>query len=175
MLREETNQLMKILSVTYPNTYKDFTDAQKVETMQVYFDFFGEYPTPVVVQSLRNYIKKNQYPPTIAGLQEQIELLLNKGDTNIELWNAILKAASSCLWNLQEQYNKLPKPCQIWLRDAEGLKNLAMIDTETLNTVTRGQFLKTIGEISEREEAQDALPEPVRNAITQGFIKQLGG
>jgi hypothetical protein len=172
---QETQQLLDILKLSYPGTYKAMTKEEASDTIKLYHDFFGEYPTPVVVQALRNYIKKNQYPPTIAGLQEQIDLLLNAGDTKTELWNQIAKAASNCLWNLQEQFNRLPKPCQIWLRDAEGLKALAMIDTETLNTVTRGQFLKTIGEISEREEAQDALPESVRNAITQGFIKQLGG
>lgn len=172
MEKNETNQLMKILSMAYTNTYKDFTDEQKRETIQLYYDFFGEYQTPIVVQALRNYIKKNQYPPTIAGLQEQIDLLLNKEDTPTELWNAVLKAARDSLWNAQEQFNKLSKPCQIWLKDANGLKALGMIEEETLNTVTRGQFLKSIGEIHERETVREQLPQNIKELIQSGY-KQL--
>lgn len=172
MTLQETQQLLTILKMSYPNSYKTMTKEDAIDTVKLYQDFFGEYQTPIVVQALKNYIKKNQYPPTIAGLQEQIDLLLNKGDTNIELWNEIQKAASNCLYDLQAQYNKLSKPCQIWLRDANGLKDLAMLPMETLNTVTRGQFLKSIREIHDRETVQDAIPQNVKDMISGGF-KQL--
>ena len=47
-----------------------------------------------------------------------------------------------------------------------------MTDTEIVNTVTRGQFLKTIGEIKERQEAQEQLPDEVRQALNEAL--QIG-
>lgn len=173
MLRGETNQLMKILSVAYPNTYRDFTDSQKIETMQAYYDFFGEYETPIVVQALRNYIKRNQFPPTIAGLQEQIDLILNVGETANELWNLVEKATRNGLYGHAEEYARLPEPCQRWLGTSASLKELAQLDSGTLNTVIRGQFLKTVGQIKESVETQRALPQEVRAVIQQAKTRML--
>lgn len=173
MLKEDTNKLMKTLSTAYPDKYDRFTDKKKAETMSLYFKIFGSYPTEIVVLALSNYIKENQYPPTIAGLQEQIDLLLNTEDTDSELWNRVAKATANSLWNGQEEFNKLPPECQKWLGSPAQLKELGMIDSATLNTVVRGQFLKTIKDIKAREKAQQSLPQEVRQIIEANIYKEL--
>lgn len=47
------------------------------------------------------------------------------------------------------------------------LKELSQTDMDTLNTVTRGQFLKTIDSIQQRDEAQSALPDRLKEQIMQ--------
>ena len=48
------------------------------------------------------------------------------------------------------------------------------MDAATFNSVTRGQFLKTIPVIVERQKAQAALPESARKLLGVGFVKQVG-
>jgi hypothetical protein len=175
MEKYETNQLMKLLSITYPNTYKDFTDAQKIETMTLYYDFFGGYETDIVVQALKNYIKVNQYPPTIAGLQEQIDHLTGSKTAAAELWNAIAKACKNSCYGAVVEFEKLPTECQKWLGGPSALKDLALVDPQIFATVVRGEFLKSIGKIQDREEAVKGLPDEVRRAINQSRMQLEGG
>jgi hypothetical protein len=170
---QETQKLLDILKVSYPTTYKAMEKKEASDTIKLYHDFFGEYETPIVVAALRNYIKKNQYPPTIAGLQEQIDLLLNAEDTDSELWNRLSKACKNGLYGSDEEYNKLPPECKRWVGSPNALRELAMVDTDTFNTVVRGQFLKTIGQIKNSERVQKALPPEVRKVIESSILKQL--
>ena len=167
MEREETKQLLKILPVAYPDYYSKFTSQQKTETVNLYYDLFGKYETVIVVPALYNYIKTNVYPPKPAGIQEQIDLLMPNSETSVELWNMLLKAVSNGYYGYEEEYNKLPEVCQKWLHCPEQLKELAVIDISTLNSVIRGQFLKTIGEIQKKENAKRGMQ------ITQQEREQL--
>ncbi|MDD4565527.1 MAG: replicative helicase loader/inhibitor [Eubacteriales bacterium] len=175
MRLEETQALLDILKKAYPSAaaYKLTTKEEIKETIVFYHGFFGVYETPIVVAALRNYIKKNQYPPTIAGLQEQIDLLLNTEDTDSELWNQLSKACKNGLYGSDEEYNKLPPECQRWLGSPNTLRELAMVDTDTFNTVVRGQFLKTIGQIKSSEQVQKTLSPEVRKVIESSIYKQL--
>lgn len=165
MTLEETKQLLTILKLSYPNNYKDMSKDQAINTVKLYYDFFGEHPTPLVVQALKNYIKSNKYPPTIAGLQEQVDLLINHGNTSEELWSKMVKAIRNSLYGSVEEFEKLPKECQMWLGSPSGLKDLGMIDVDTLNTVLHGQFLKTIGDIKAGEKAQQGLSQGLRDML----------
>ena len=153
MNREETKQMLKILSVAYPRTYAGYSEQQKTETVDLYFALFGKCETEIVVSALCNYVKSNQYPPTPAGIQAQIDLILSTDDSAIELWNTLAKAVRNGYYGYEEEYNKLPEVCQKWLHCPEQLKELAVVDFSTLNSVIRGQFLKTIGEIQKKEKA----------------------
>jgi hypothetical protein len=166
MLKEETKQLLTILEVAYPSNYRNLNPEERRNTLVTYYDMFAEYPTELIVMALKNYIKVNQYPPTIAGLREQVEMLLDK-DTPVELWNKVKKAITRSAYNSVEEFAKLPPVCQKWVGNHMTLKELSQTDIDTLDTVTRGQFLKTIGSIQQRTEAQAALPESLKAQIMQ--------
>ncbi len=173
MKLQETKNLLEILKMAYPSTYKNMAEGEAKSIVKFYHGFFSKYETPIVVQALRNYISKNQYPPTIAGLQEQIDLLLPQEETDIVLWNQLKKAISNCLWDSQKVYDSLPEPLRIWVGGPSGLRDLAMVESEKIETVTRGQFLRTIKIIKERAKAQAELPEEIRQAIAG--LKLIGG
>lgn len=166
MEREDTKKMMTILQISYPVYYRNMSVEEKKQTLGLYFDMFGQYPTELVVAALTNYIGVNQYPPTIAGLKEQIAMLLNK-ETPAELWNKVKKAITRSSYNSVEEFAKLPPVCQKWAGSHMTLKELSQTDMDTLNTVTRGQFLKTIESIQQRDEAQAALPDSLKAQIMQ--------
>jgi len=170
---KETQQLLSILKMAYPNAYKSMSKEDAIETVKLYYDFFGEHQTPVVVQALKNYIKSNVYPPSVAGLIKEIELLTNKGNTSEELWSRVAKAVGNSLYNSAEEFNKLPMSCQRWLGSPKGLKDLGMTAAEVLNTVVRGQFIKTINEIKASEKAQSSMPLELKELISKEAFKML--
>jgi len=175
MTRDETKQLLDILKLSYPTYYKNMDFNQAKETLDFYYGFFDEYDAVIVVQALRNYIKENKFPPTIAGLTEQINLLMPSGKSSAEYWNLILKAIRNSAYNSKEEFDKLPHECQMWLGESMALKDLSQIDSETVNTVIRGQFLKSINQIIERRNAQLTMNPELKTLIDGVRCKQLGG
>lgn len=171
MQKEDIVKVLFLLETAYPNTYKNMDKKQKEMQVDFYLEMFGEYEAPIVIVALKNYIKKNQYPPTVAGLTEQIELLTKK-DTDSDLWNSIAKACRNGYYNSIEEFNKLPKECQLFVGSPESLREMSQIEPSTFSTVTKGQFLKSITQITKRQEAQQSLPAELRNMLN-GNVKLL--
>lgn len=175
MNREETKKVLKILSTAYPRYFADMSKEDKIDQINLYQDMFGECPVEVVIVALKNYIKANEYPPSIAGLQKQIGLLEPKQDDAVELWNILCKACSRGSIFTQKEFNELPAPIKAWCGDIAQIRELSQMDAATFNSVTRGQFLKTIPVIVERQKAQAALPESARKLLEGEFVKRIGG
>lgn len=165
MEKTDTNKVMEVLSTAYPNTYAKMPNEQRQKTMALYYEMFGQYPTEIVIYALKNYISENEYAPTIAGLTKQIQLLTRNDDTAADLWNKVLRAMQNGLYGYKEEFDKLPPATQRWVGRPEALREFAQMDSHTVNTVTRGEFLKSISHVQEAQRADDALPDSVRMAI----------
>ena len=164
MNREETKQVLKVLSTAYPRYFADMTKADKIDQINLYMDMFGEYPTQIVIAALHSYIRHNEYPPSIAGLQKQIDLLIHKDD-KMELCNTLAAACSRGTRMTAEEFETLPESIREWAGDVGQIKELALMDSVTFNSVIRGQFLKTIPQIIERQEAKKKLPAETKRLL----------
>ena len=174
----ETNQMMIVLETAYPQSYKGMSPTQAENTVVFFHSFFKDYEIELVVQALKNYIKSNKYSrcepgAMVAGIQEQIDLIMSTDDTAIELWNAVSRAARNGLYGYQEEFDRLPQVCKTWLRVPEQLREFAMMDSDILDSVVKGQFLKTIKEVKDREKAKDGLPKSVVDMLKGEFVKKL--
>lgn len=176
MDRDETKKVLKILSTAYPRYFANMSKSDKIDQIELYQSMFAEYPVEVVVVALKAYIKDNEYPPSIAGLQNQINLILpNPAEDAVELWNVLARTCKHGSRVTHEEFEALPEAIKAWCGDVAQIKELSQMDAATFNSVTRGQFLKTIPVIIERKKACEALPESVRTMIENRVIKQIGG
>nr|DAK64811.1 MAG TPA: replisome organizer [Caudoviricetes sp.] len=171
MTKDETAKILAILNAYYPEVA---ADPQIM--INAWHKIFADYNYAVVEQAAMNFAAADsrEYPkfPVPGQIKDQVDLLSKTGDSPEELWNIVYKAIGNSGYRSQEEFEKLPVCCQTWLGGASVLKDLGMTDTEIVNTVTRGQFLKTIGEIKERQEAQEQLPDEVRQALNEAL--QIG-
>ena len=148
---------MEILKTAYPSNYKQMTSKEMQATLTLYYGMFHNYPIKVLKTALMNYIKVNQYPPTVAGIQEQIDYLACKGNTEAELWNKLSEGIKGNV-----SFEKLPLECQVWVGSARDLKDLGQVDINTVNTVVRGEFLKSIKSIRQRQKAVAEIPTEIK-------------
>lgn len=174
MNREETKKVLHILSTAYPKYFEKITTTGKMYQIDLYECMFYEYPVEIVIAALKSYIKVNEYPPSIAGLQKQIDLIMPaEHDNAVDLWNALAKVCKHGSRVTQEEFNALPEPIKTWCGDVAQIKELSQMDAATFNSVIRGQFLKTIPTITERKKVRAALPQSVTAALNDN-IKQIG-
>lgn len=161
MTRDDMKTIMKYFNVAYMNFYKG---SSAEDVLNIWFDAFRNEDRKVVAEASKNYVRKNDFPPTIASLNKQIELI-KRGATDTDLWAMIQKAVCNGLYGSVEEFEKLPPECQSFIGSPSGLKDLAQIEMGTLNTVVKGQFLKRVDAIREHQEIQRGLPSEVRAEI----------
>ena len=166
MNRTEIKALLQILSTAFPTHYKKLSVEEMKAQVSLYEMMFAEDDGTIVTAALKNYIAKEKYPPTIAGLKAEIDLITQGYNDKVnELWGELCKAIKRGAHNTPEEFNALSKPLRSWLRNRTQLKELGLLPIETFQTVTRGQFFKTMSAILEREQAIAMLPEDVKGKL----------
>lgn len=169
MTKEETIRIMEYFQAAYKGFYEG-KDTQPVLT--VWHDALADEDPRIVSQAAKNYVRTNEFAPTVAGLLKQIDLIKEpRGDT--DLWAMINKAASNGLYHAEEEYKKLPPECQAFVGSPSALKDLAQTDVGTMNTIVKGQFLKRVEAIREHQTVQKGLPLEVRQAIEESKRRML--
>lgn len=175
MTREETTSVLKILKVSYPAFYSKFSRDDMVAVLDLWSEMFADDDIRVVKVALFKLIETHKgYPPDIAALKEKIRELViaSTGEpTDEELWQMLRRAASNGYYGAREEFDRLPRVVQRYLGSPSALRDLAVIDEKTLNTVAKGQFLKQIVSLRERQEFADSLPEPVKEAVARLCLK----
>lgn len=171
MAREHIIAIMQYFQTAFPGFYKD---SNPRDVLNVWCDIFESEDPAILKTAAKNYVSSRKFPPTIAEMKEQIDLIKNT-KTDADLWALIYKAASNGTYNSDEEFRKLPPECQAFVGGPAALRDLAQIDPGTLNTVVKGQFLKRVQEIREHRNVQIGLPAEVRQAIAESKQRLLEG
>jgi hypothetical protein len=118
-----------------------------------------QYPDELVQEAVHETVAESPYPPTPSDICKRIKAMSKLSQDNPEeLWAMVCKAASRGIYNAEEEFNKLPVPCQRFIGSREMLKDLALLDSDIFNSVTKGQFMKRIDGLIVQEELRKTLP-----------------
>ena len=169
MNKAETVQVITLLAGNYDSVAKK--DAtQKQLMINTWQECLGDLEYQVVLQAVKKSIIDSPYPPTIADIRKNaIEMIKpTTSKTAIEAWNEAIGMISNGLYMTEEQFNNYSPEVKRFFGSVNQVKQLAMVDMETINTVTKGQFLKQYEVLINRERGQKLLPQQM-----QDFTKQL--
>ena len=171
MTREETSQMLTLLKVAYPNFYGKMTAKDAYATLNLWSEMFADDDVNIVKFALHRLIETHTgFPPDIAEVKSHIRMLVQASTgepTDEELWRMLRKAASNGLYGSSEEFERLPPVLKRYCGSPSALREMAMQDEKTLDTVVHGQFLRQISGIRERQEYHDSLPEGVRDAVSR--------
>lgn len=172
MTREECSQMLTLLRTAYPGFYRHMKAEEGVRTLDLWAEMFAEDDCTITRLALRDLIATHSgFPPDIAAVKERIramEAAVRGEPSDEDLWRLLVKASSNGIYGAEEEFRKLPPVLQRYCGSPAALRDMALIETETLNTVTHGQFLKQIRTARERQEFHARLPASVQAAISAG-------
>ena len=171
MTREETSQMLSLLKAAYPNFYSRMTAKDAMATLNLWADMFAGDDVGVVKFALHRLIETHSgFPPDIAEVKKRIRELVQASTgepTDEELWRLLRKAVTNGVYGAKEEFDSLPPVLRRYLGDSSALRDMAMQDEKTLDTVVKGQFLRQISAIRERSEYEATLPDGVRDAVSR--------
>ena len=178
MTQNETAQILALLNAAYPAFYSKYSEYEISGIVNLWAEMFADDDFRIVKFALKELIATHTgFPPDIAALKAKIKSIVHAATdnpTHEELWHMLKTATKNGTYGAQQEFDKLPPVLKRFVGSPSTLREYAAIDSDTLNTVVHGQFLKQIKVIEEREEYSNRLPESVK-ALVAALHKPIPG
>lgn len=173
MTKQETTQVITLLAGNY-SSISDKTKEQKLMMLNTWQECLGDLEYKVVMQAVKMAIINSPYPPTIHEIRKNAMEILDPSTkrTAIEAWNEAYKMICNGIYMTEEQFDMASPEVKMFFGSVRQVKELAKTDAETVNTVTKGQFLKQYEIIVQREQSRRMLPEKWLN-MTAELVEKM--
>ena len=167
MDKRETARIMAIIYEAYHFFYKDSSDQKAATAINLWHNMFQSESYELVEAAVYAHIAKSEHPPTVAHIKKEINFLANPDQlSEAEAINAILKAASNSLYNATEEFNKLPTTLKKLVGSPRQLREYALMDSKTMNSVIASNLSRSYKILINRENTINSLP-----AITKLYLE----
>lgn len=166
MSRTEMVQIITLLAGNY-ETIANKSQQQKELMLNTWYECLGDLDYKLVLQAVKKTIIESPYPPTIHEIRKNAVEIINPSTqkTAIEAWNEAVQMMSNGIYMTEEQFNQASPEVKKFFGNVRQVRELAMLDRDTVNTVTKGQFLKQYDVLVQREKEEKMLPEPMKELI----------
>lgn len=169
MNKKETAQVMAILTIAYPNFYKNADDTTTSYAVNLWHEMFKDEPYELVQYAVKIFIASDTkgFPPVIGAIKEKIIQLTQKQEdmTELEAWEIIRKALCNCGYNYNAEWEKLPENIKA-MTSAGQMHEWAMIESDDVNTVIASNFMRSYRARSIKNKEYAKLPNEIKNFLS---------
>ena len=166
MNKQEILSMLNILKKAYPSFYKNITKQEAEDTVALYEEMFKDCDGRLVLVTVKELINSYEYPPTIATIKKKMyELTHTNEDSSSELWERLLKAIRNGYYGAEEEFKILPDIIKEFLGSPEQLRSIAEMDSETIHSVVKGQFLRQIENLKERVRQKEMMSSDTKKLL----------
>lgn len=179
MSKEETIQIITLLAGNYDSIAKK-DKMQKQLMINTWQECLGDLDYQLVLQAVKKSIIDSPYPPTIHDIRKNAVEMINPTQkrTAIEAWNEAYRMICGGLYMTQEQFEMASPEVKKFFGNVRQVAELARTDIDTVNTVTKGQFLKQYDVLVQREQERKMLPlqmqEITKQLAEKMSVKMIG-
>ena len=179
MKKSEMVQIITLLAGNY-ESIANKSQVQREMMLNTWQECLGDLDYKLVLQAVKKTIIESPYPPTIHDIRKNAIEMVNPIQTRtaIEAWNEAYKMICGGLYMTSEQFETASPEVKKFFGNVRQVKELAQTNTDVVNSVTKGQFLKQYEVIVNREKEQKLLPQSMQDFTMQLAkrmdIKQLG-
>lgn len=164
MTRVETKAILAILKAGYPNFYKDMTKEDATNTINLWTTMFADDPAQVVTEAVKSLMCTLKFPPTIADVKEKIAMITQPpAMTEMEAWNMVKSAIN--YYNAAQTFERLPPILRRIVGSPNQLREWAIMEAETVNSVVQSNFMRSYKAVAAREKEHAMLPESTKQMI----------
>lgn len=160
----ETAKIMAVLETAYPRFYANKTAEDRENAVKLWAQVFAEDPYNVVSMAVMALIKTSPYPPQPSDVNAKIQQITQPEQmTEMEAWSLVVKAVNNSAYNSGEEFKKLPPVVQRLVGAPSQLKEWAVMDSETFNSVVASNFQRSYKVRAKNERDYLALPSSVKS------------
>lgn len=167
---DETLAIMSVLKAAYPAFYRDMTRKDAENAVTLWAEMFKDDPAEVVALAVKSFIATDSkgFPPNIGTIRAAIIKLKEPDEmTPQEAWTLVDRATRRSIHYAQEEFDKLPPVVQRVVGSPIQLKEWAMMDSDTVQSVVASNFQKSFKARAAREREFAALPSDIQQMSAQ--------
>lgn len=165
MTRQETIQLLMVISAAYPN----YKVADKNVAVNLWQSMLEEYEYNVVMAAVKSFIAtdKSGFAPSVGQVIDKIHLLMSSNKHEVsenEAWSIVSRALRNSTYNSKSEFDKLPDA----IKKAVGSPNMLYqwaTDENFNESVVSSNFMRSYREVAKRQREYDLLPTSVKQAL----------
>lgn len=165
MTKREISELMTVMQANYPDSFRGQSDAVIGAKIALWHEFFQEYPREVVYAAAKAFIANDTkgFMPNIGQINDYIQKLRQTDNmTEGEAWGYVSRALRNSAYNSAEEFSKLPERIQRLVGSHNQLKEWAMMDADTVQSVVSSNFQRAFRARLASDKEYDRLPAGVK-------------
>ena len=170
MTKAEAAKVMAVLQVNYPENFRNKSDEVIKATVDLWSRAFADEPYQLVSAAVMAHMVSdtNRFMPPIGVIKAKIAELMKPDEmTEQEAWGLVAKALRNSTYGADEEFAKLPPAVQRAVGGASQLRDWAMMDTETVQSVVASNFQRSYRVTSQRERDWEKLPAGLKTYVAE--------
>lgn len=167
---QETTAIMSVLKAAYPRYYAGMTRQDAQSVLALWTEMFADDPAQLVAMAVKQLIATDTkgFPPHIGAVKAHIVRLQRpEGLTEQEAWACVSRALRNGLYGSQEEFGRLPEAVQRIVGSPAQLKEWAMMDMETVQSVVASNFQRSFRAREATDREMLATPADIKRAMAQ--------
>lgn len=166
MTKIESARLIAVISEVYPR----FMDGRNIETtVALWQKIFACDSYAEVEAAFFGFVSTDEkgFPPAPGAIRAILNKLRNpEGETTeTEAWEMVQKATRNSIYNADREFAALPEDVQRCVGSPSTLRDWAIMDIETLNTVVASNFMRGYRARAVQVREMQKLPPAVREVF----------
>lgn len=166
MTIKETAKLIAVIIEVYPR-FKDGRNMQN--TVTLWQKIFSADSYAEVEAAFFAFVSTDEkgFPPAPGAIRAMLNKLRQpEGETTeAEAWGMVQKATRNSIYNADQEFKALPEEIQRCVGGPSTLREWAIMDSETLNTVVASNFMRSYRARAVQVREMQKLPPAVREVF----------
>ena len=170
MTREETIKVLAVLKAAYPAFYRGMKADELNGIVNLWASQFEGDDYKTVGAAVQAHIATDTkgYPPHIGAIKEAIRKITQPDKmSEMEAWGYVASALRNSGYNSVAEFDKLPPVVRRIVGSPSQLREWAMMDSDTVQSVVQSNFMRSYRVRAQHEREYLALPENVRELMAQ--------
>ena len=170
MTREETIKVLAVLKAAYPAFYRGMKADELNGIVNLWASQFEGDDYKTVGAAVQAHIATDTkgYPPHIGAIKEAIRKITQPDEmSEMEAWGYVASALRNSGYNSVAEFDKLPPVVRRIVGSPSQLREWAMMDSDTVQSVVQSNFMRSYRARAQHEREYLALPENVRELMAQ--------
>ena len=170
MTREETIKVLAVLKAAYPAFYRGMKADVLNGIVNLWASQFEGDDYKTVGAAVQAHIATDTkgYPPHIGAIKEAIRKITQPDEmSEMEAWGYVASALRNSGYNSVTEFDKLPPVVRRIVGSPSQLREWAMMDSDTVQSVVQSNFMRSYRARAQHEREYLALPENVRELMAQ--------
>lgn len=168
MTIQETGQIMDILTIAYPQFYSGRNAPDPEKALGLWAGMFAGDDVVIVAAAVKALIASDtrSFPPSIGAVKARIRQITTPQEmTEGEAWALVLRAISRGIYNARDEFERLPKLIQGVVGSHNQLREWAMMDADTVQSVVASNFQRSYRARAASNRDYAALPPDVKALV----------